>query len=778
MGSNPPSVSMDALIKALEGAIKAATTNSQQASIGSYLPYPESKGAPHFSGDAFYVKGFFSDFEERATRSKLPETEWKQKIVTYVDASARHIWTSLKEYIDDQKTYKDYKEAVLKRYPDSSQIKEFTVASMSSLVEKYQVEGIKTEEDVAKYQREFEAQHTSLAKQGVPHSAPSLFLRAFDESTRNKIITRLDHKHPDVPFFKLSLANIAEAAIYLLKNFGTHGAGSALEQIDGYNQYAPAVNAHIPVASNTTRGFSVEVKTENQDDRITALVNQLVEQRLQAQQQSQQQSQSQPQQSQQRFRAGESAQQPRQTQGPGAYRGGERSSFQANKSSFPFDKCIFCGLPGHMMRECLTQEDYFKTGRVGRDSRGYLTYPGTTTRVFHDDRSIKAVLDEHNPNQAVQYYEDVMLYNSVGVESDVVAAAVGADYDDEGLSPEEVEYKLFLAMRDHVNNYESTGRLGARRMEAVEMPSRNTGPNRIAQRPKPPGAAPATGFTPNKPNGQASATVPLNSAPRFVPRDEIAKKHHELVQKGLPQEDLSATRTRAPASDDAAPDRVFQRILDLSVTMPVREVLATAPDVRKLYQKFTANKRVTIENVTVADTAIDEAKEVFNLSSYEHTLPRTNSGEFAAHDSVALHTIPISIDGHQIDAIVDSGATICCISEDLWLSLGAPIYTERATKMRDANGGSAGTLGAMTQVPVMVGGIIFYLNFHVVANAPFDCILGTPFCCVASLKSIWQPNSKLLFELTDLNGERQTILIPATPSKHRKRAIPNAGPGF
>lgn len=71
-----------------------------------------------------------------------------------------------------------------------------TLLGRLGLVERYLVAGIKTEEDVSKYHREFEAQHTSLAKQGVPHSAQALFLRAFDRETHAKIVARLDMKYP------------------------------------------------------------------------------------------------------------------------------------------------------------------------------------------------------------------------------------------------------------------------------------------------------------------------------------------------------------------------------------------------------------------------------------------------------------------------------------------------------------------------------------------------------------------------------------------------------
>lgn len=584
---------------------------------------------------------------------------------------------------------------------------------------------------------------------------PASTFRAFEEKTRAQIMSRLENKFQTRPYFQLTIAEIAEVAEYQIKHFGPQGVANTL--VDRDLILPPAA----PAATTVTM-IKVE-QAERQE--LTAMVNSLVEQRIR-------ELQGQPG-LQQRFREGESA--PRQTQNPGNYRG-DRTIGGRTQTTFPRDNCIFCGLPGHMMRECLTLEDYIKTNRVSRDHRGFLTWPNSSQRVFHDgERCIKAVLDEVNPPRAqgnVSYYEEVMLVNSIGIDSDVLEH-LGTSEDDEDLCPDEREYRLFVAMREHVTNYEATGRLGSRRiMDGIELPSR--APQKtVLQRPK--GSAPFKPANSGPPVRRENSVAPAEPQQRTVPLDEIAKKHHELVEKGLSPEERAANRARAPASDDKAADKIFQRILDLDLSIPVRDLLGASPELRKLYQKFTTNKHVQINEVNVLTdfNEEDDGNEVFNISTYEHTLSRTDSGEFAAHNSVALHTMNIQIGDVPIDAIVDTGATICCMSEDVWHQIGSPIYSERSIKMRDANGNSAGTLGATSNVAVNIGGIIFYLTFHVVANAPFDVILGTPFCAIASLKLIWHPSCRLMFELTDPNAERKSpVLIPAMTSKHHRRISP------
>lgn len=334
-------------------------------------------------------------------------------------------------------------------------------------------------------------------------------------------------------------------------------------------------------------------------------------------------------------------------------------------------------------------------------------------------------------------------------------------------------------MRQHVLNYEQTGRLapsGRKVMDGIELPSRQ--PNKIMQRSKTPppnrGSSTVTRGREDPPHKAAAATQER----RPLPLDEVAKKHAELTRKGTNEKDQEPTTTyknRAPAADESTVEKIFERLLDTTINASVRELLASSADMRRLVQKYTSNKRVAMSEVNIIDTddmeSLDGTQDVFNIAAYEHTLQRTNSGEFSAHDSVPLASIPAKFDDFKLDAIIDTGATICCVSENIWRQIGSPVYTERATKMRDANGNVAGTLGAMADFPVTIGGLTFFLTIHVVPNAPFDCILGTPFCAIASVEMTWRPSAELAVRLTDPNNDNKTVLIPAVVKGSRRRVL-------
>ena len=90
--------------------------------------------------------------------------------------------------------------------------------------------------------------------------------------------------------------------------------------------------------------------------------------------------------------------------------------------------------------------------------------------------------------------------------------------------------------------------------------------------------------------------------------------------------------------------------------------------------------------------------------------------------------------------------------------------------MRDANGNVAKTIGAIVDMPVTIGGLKFFLTFHVCKDAPFECILGTPFCAISSIKMIYRPSAEMFAEITDPNTD-QTVLIPGRQQPRRTKTV-------
>lgn len=434
-----------------------------------------------------------------------------------------------------------------------------------------------------------------------------------------------------------------------------------------------------------------------------------------------------------------------------------------------------------MMRECNERHRYLVEGKIQVDANRRLVLPGGLSIPLNRDKSIKQKVDDYWIAQNIQqeqhhYYEhDVLLYDTSTLW----------DQDEDDRSPEEIDHALYAQALEMVNSFEQTGRTSGPRkaFDGVELPRRSgppPGPRRpstpFRANPSTPGIIPISGTSRNNADNQsrAQASGSATEAPRksydAVARPaspkEADKRHADQTRQARerlhPEEASAPIRNRAPAADDEAADRIFKSVLDNTVTLPIRDMLGASADLRRLLQKFTTNRR-TPEQVNIIEVDEDDREEriqeVFQYTAYDHLIARTSKGEYAAHEALPLLCIRVQMGGYDIDTIIDTGATICCISDRVWKLLGESALKERSISMRDANGNVANTMGAIVDMPVVIGGLQFYLTFHVCKDAPFECILGTPFCAISSIRIIYRPSAEMIAEITDPNTET-TVLIP------------------
>ena len=84
--------------------------------------------------------------------------------------------------------------------------------------------------------------------------------------------------------------------------------------------------------------------------------------------------------------------------------------------------------------------------------------------------------------------------------------------------------------------------------------------------------------------------------------------------------------------------------------------------------------------------------------------------------------------------------------------------------MQSANGKVDETLGLMRNVPMLLGEIMFYVQFHVIRNPAYDILLGRPFDVL--LESI----------VRNYKNEDQTITIH-DPNSGRTATVPTFARG-
>ena len=94
------------------------------------------------------------------------EEEKKQQVLCYVDFNTEQIWKTFPEFIDNNKTYNDFKDVILVHYPDASGNFVYSIRDMDLLIGERQHVGITSTKDLSNYHLQFIAITTWLISKG------------------------------------------------------------------------------------------------------------------------------------------------------------------------------------------------------------------------------------------------------------------------------------------------------------------------------------------------------------------------------------------------------------------------------------------------------------------------------------------------------------------------------------------------------------------------------------------------------------------------------------
>ena len=150
---------------------------------------------------------------------------------------------------------------------------------------------------------------------------------------------------------------------------------------------------------------------------------------------------------------------------------------------------------------------------------------------------------------------------------------------------------------------------------------------------------------------------------------------------------------------------------------------------------------------------------------YLHTTPENCGSDCltVAKESSALRTILLLINHNQyVESVLDPGLQVIAMLEVACHAL-ALIYDPRIhLRMQSANCEVDETLGLAQNVPILVGDITLYIQFHIVQNLAYDVLLGRPFDIL--VKSIVRnySNEDQMITIHDPNSGR-IATVPTFP---------------
>jgi hypothetical protein len=90
----------------------------------------------------------------------------KKQVLHYVDFSTKQIWKTFPEFLDDNKTYQNFKHVIFLHYHDASGNFVYSIRDMDLLIGERQCLGINSTKDLSNYHLQFIAITTWLTSKG------------------------------------------------------------------------------------------------------------------------------------------------------------------------------------------------------------------------------------------------------------------------------------------------------------------------------------------------------------------------------------------------------------------------------------------------------------------------------------------------------------------------------------------------------------------------------------------------------------------------------------
>jgi hypothetical protein len=287
--------------------------------------------------------------------------QMKTHACRYVDIDTAELWESLPEFAAGT-SYNAFKTAIHKLYPGSENDRKWSIADMDKLVGEQLRVGIFDASELGMYYRSFYNITQFLrTKNRISEAEQSrAFVRGFQSGLWARIERRLELKLPDhYPDNPYNLEEIHEAAKFVL-------AGSSTSHPPPHQHSTPTPSQAAPSTSEPHTHIKSEDLNLILERFATTIVTAL------------------------------SAPKP----------GGQpRNNAPPRQEIIDALVCIFCGLTGHFISECLTCQDYIAKGKCKKNAEGKVVLPnGQFTPRTIPGRFIKDRIDEwhrRNPEAPV-----------------------------------------------------------------------------------------------------------------------------------------------------------------------------------------------------------------------------------------------------------------------------------------------------------------------------------------------------------------------------------------
>ena len=240
----------------------------------------------------------------------------------------------------------------------------------------------------------------------------------------------------------------------------------------------------------------------------------------------------------------------------------------------------------------------------------------------------------------------------------------------------------------------------------------------------------------------------LDEPPTASTSRKAAKgKSRATYQEDEEMTDATEKTRRKPIShlrnsfqEETSRQEVLDALLEAKVEIPVKMLLASSSELTRAIGKKCARKRVALPGAGSSP----EGSPSFhangaNLSALGKSILAGRLGRLAVY-----------INGHRVEALIDSGSQINLISENFQRTIGLPMTLETQHTLGSIHGDIKRLSGVCRGVTIRVGGID--TKGHTLLVAPpstaHQLVLGVPFCRMVQATTMFKPNGRVMLEMT------------------------------
>ena len=190
------------------------------------MPMHNERAIPTFdSSKPRELFRYFEDLKQLMKHTAIDnKQEKKQQVLCYVNFGTEQIWKTFPEFLDNNKTYTNFKDAILVHYPDASGNFIYSTRDMDLLIGECQHVGISSTKDLSNDHLQFIAITTWLiSKEQLGNlEQQRAYIRAFQPplltATTNCLQLKYPNHHPNIPH---KVEEVYDTAQFVLQGYSS-----------------------------------------------------------------------------------------------------------------------------------------------------------------------------------------------------------------------------------------------------------------------------------------------------------------------------------------------------------------------------------------------------------------------------------------------------------------------------------------------------------------------------------------------------------------------------